>query len=87
MNKGFIFSIEALAAITILLFAIVLIGQPIITGPNNNYTIIQNQNDRAIAIYTQEFPTIQNNLNRYCGTIVYNNLGLISEKGICEGYS
>ena len=55
--KGFIFSIEALAAITILLVALLMLTQSGATTEQNNYFIIKNQNSRAIAFYTSDFPT------------------------------
>jgi hypothetical protein len=86
--RGFIFSIEALAAITILLVALLMLSQPSITPEQNSYFIIKNQNSRAIAFYTSDFPATIDTGMKYCGEIVYTPLGTNLEKtSICEGHS
>ena len=86
--KGFIFSIEALAAITVLLVVLLLLTQTSITDEQHNYVIIKNQSARAIAFYTNTFPTNPTTTTLYCGSIVYTTDGIqLQQQSLCEGYS
>ncbi len=84
--KGFIFSIEALFSISILIVALVILGTPIIgENENNEYLIIQSQGSATNSFYFNEIPTSGELTTQYCVKIIYYENNELKDKTFCEG--
>ncbi len=84
--KGFIFSIEALLAVVILLSSLMIISFYDENSNNSNIFIDKLYSNSINKIYFNETIEITNKQNMYCDIFVKYNI-TIQENTICEGYS
>jgi len=90
MKKGFMFSIEALLSITLVIAALVILNYSFTTaGIDNDATLIRAQAAGATAFYYNEPALAPTTNTSFCANIGNYNptTKTLGSKQICRGYS
>jgi hypothetical protein len=87
--KGFIFSIEALLAVTLLIFSLFVITTYVLPGPYSEIFVGRLYSDGINSVYFNEINENTPNLNLYCENFVHYDLLTLESNNfsLCRGYS
>ena len=85
--KGFLFSIEAIIAIIIIIGALVLINTYFLENYGIDIIVTNSQSERINAFYFNEMQVLEDKPNLFCDRIInYNSTGNFSDRNYCEGF-